>query len=203
MDYLNHARSELVKLRTLEADHVQLIISRMAMVLTDWGNEKPSALIAGYMSTLFKGEPLTPLTGEDDEWVWLKDEGVYGNIRCARVFKKKNGEAWDIEGIVFRQTDGSFIYGAGSHTVITFPYMPFTDIRDISEQDDIISENMHRSRYRPTMVEQKPVMIDHKGVQLGDDTLDMKPVHDPHSYPTLDNLLEDQTELGEVDGNEK
>jgi hypothetical protein len=73
-------------------------------------------------------EPLTPLTGEDNEWNQIKDN-LYQNRRSPRVFKE-DGQAYDIDGIVFRDPDGCYVTNKDSRVNITFPYTPVTEIRD-------------------------------------------------------------------------
>lgn len=71
-------------------------------------------------------EPLVPLTGEDDEW-FVHDYSfdVYAqNIRCGHVFKRRDGSAYDSEGRVFRDLDGSSYIGKDSRVDIEFPYTP-------------------------------------------------------------------------------
>lgn len=73
--------------------------------------------------------PLTPLTGADDEWEMIKNPDeiedndiLYQNKRCPHVYKRKNGTAFDSEGIVF-STDGKIWYRTSKSNVnITFPY---------------------------------------------------------------------------------
>lgn len=57
--------------------------------------------------------PLTPLTGEADEWEEVPDDDkLWQNIRCHTVFKDDEGVAWDTKE------------GHTSHKPIAFPYMP-------------------------------------------------------------------------------
>ena len=79
-------------------------------------------------------KPLTPLTGEDDEWNDISEycnHTTYQNKRFSRVFKDgRDGEAYDIEGKIFWEwnvhEDGTpykCYYGNGdSRMPVTFPY---------------------------------------------------------------------------------
>lgn len=69
-------------------------------------------------------EPLSPLTGEDNEWHEV-GPGVFQNTRCPRVFKE-NGTAYDTHGRVFRARSGMMFTGKGSRVKVTFPYTPIT-----------------------------------------------------------------------------
>jgi len=62
---------------------------------------------------LIGGKPLSPLIGDDDEWIEHDYGGpvTYQNKRCSTVFKDvKDGPAYDIQ--------------SGPRIAITFPYMP-------------------------------------------------------------------------------
>ena len=61
------------------------------------GSSAPFA--ASIFYNLARWKPLTPLTGEDDEWIEVGD-GVFQNRRASNVFKN-NGRAEWIDGIVF------------------------------------------------------------------------------------------------------
>lgn len=79
-------------------------------------------------------EPLTPLTGEDDEWNGpLFDEGYYQNKRCPHVFKK-DGQAYDSEGRIFRRANGVCYTSKESRVPITFPYMPKREYVEVTNE---------------------------------------------------------------------
>lgn len=63
------------------------------------------------LNRLIKGQPLTSLTGEDDEWMEV-GPSVFQNRRCGTVFKDEEGRCYDID------TPG--------RPTITFPYDPMT-----------------------------------------------------------------------------
>lgn len=87
--------------------------------------ERHSGTTAHYAVDLFRKlalfQPLTPLTGEDHEWVQVTDD-LWQNKRCSRVFKDASG-AYDSEGIVFIENGVGYV-NAQSRVPITFPYMP-------------------------------------------------------------------------------
>lgn len=93
----------------------------------------------GILSKLLNYEPLSPLTGEDSEWITI-DEGMIGrpnvqqNKRCGHVFKE-DGKAYDTEGKIFYpkgQRDMTYT-NFDSRTPIEFPYTPK---REYVEVDD-------------------------------------------------------------------
>jgi len=80
-------------------------------------------------------EPLSPITGEDHEWIEV-GKGVFQNKRCSRVFKQAdrfNGQAYDINGRVFYDSNGCYFANMNSCIPITFPYTPMTEAWEILE----------------------------------------------------------------------
>ena len=72
-------------------------------------------------SRLAKFKPLSPLTGEDDEWNDT-GHGLLQNKRYSAVFKDSDGTAYNIEGKVFSD-DGEIWYtNKNSRVNVTFPY---------------------------------------------------------------------------------
>lgn len=59
-----------------------------------------AAYLRARLNLLMDFKPLAPLTGEDREWTKVDDD-LWQNRRCSTVFKNANGEAWNIDGIVF------------------------------------------------------------------------------------------------------
>lgn len=117
-------------------DEMQEMICDHVMKLLDMFNDEGhSGSSAHYAINLFeklaKFEPITPLTGEDSEWNEVSNGNggiMYQNNRCSRIFKDDSG-AWDIEGKVFWEWNGtkeepykSYYSGHGSSLPITFPY---------------------------------------------------------------------------------
>lgn len=105
------------------------------------GGSAPTTI--GLFSKLASYEPLGPLTGEDNEWNEVGEEDgnkVYQNRRCSHVFKQANrfnGQAYDLQGRVFREPDGSkFTRPWDSWTPITFPYTPKVEFVDVPQQID-------------------------------------------------------------------
>ena len=83
------------------------------------------------MGKLLRYEPIGPLTGEPDEWVEV-EPGVHQNRRCGRVFKQAdrfNGQAYDLDGIVWEEPDGGRFPNAESMVPVVFPYTPKTEYR--------------------------------------------------------------------------
>jgi len=112
-------------------DEMQELICNQVMELLDlFGTHGHSGTTAPYARTMFDKlssyEPIAPLTGEDWEWIEV-GKGVYQNKRCGHVFKE-NGQAYDSEGIIFKDKDGYF-QSKGSRVNINFPYTPKQEVR--------------------------------------------------------------------------
>lgn len=127
---VSFARSELERAGHMDPDSVYdgelgKAVVELISKLSDQGH---SGMSAGFALALFnrlsRFLPLTPLTGEDDEWNEVGDQNggpLYQNKRCPSVFKDKD-RAYNIEGIVFKDRDGSTWTNKDSHVTITFPY---------------------------------------------------------------------------------
>ena len=111
-------------------------IIHMVKEFSDEGHSGFSGRYAlNILTKLLEFKPLTPLTGEDDEWTLVGD-GHWQNKRCSTVFKDADGSCKDIDGKVFWEwavsydDDGkpngkahkSFYHGYGCSTPVTFPY---------------------------------------------------------------------------------
>lgn len=105
-------------------------------MIREFSEEGHSGMSAGLAINLFKTvssfEPLTPLTGEDGEWmdVTYGDDPCWQNKRCSHVFKGADG-AYDINGRVFREPSGACFTNRDSRVAVTFPYLPTTEYVDV------------------------------------------------------------------------
>lgn len=103
-------------------------------MISEFSKEGHSGMSAAYatnvINTLMKFNPISPLTGEDSEWIEITD-GLYQNKRCSCVFKDEKGP-YDIEGKIFQEPykdeDGIERYHCytnnKSRVRIKFPYTP-------------------------------------------------------------------------------
>lgn len=96
--------------------------------------------VVEYFVKLALFKPLTPLTGEDWEWIQDEfDENVsYQNKRCFSVFKDETG-IYDSNGRVFREPSGVCYINGKSRVYITFPYEPKKEIIDVPESEETTS----------------------------------------------------------------
>lgn len=135
----SHAEYELRRVGLFDEDGAyggMLGPAALALVklFSEQGHSGMSAsFIVGIFEKLARFQPLSPLTGDDDEWMEI-DNGLYQNRRCSRVFKK-DGHAYDIEGRIFREPSGSCFTGADSHTPVEFPYTPHSEYVDVLQSE--------------------------------------------------------------------
>jgi len=92
-----------------------------------------SGMAISIFSKVARFEPLTPLTGADDEWTTLDFDGDMAaqNKRCPSVFKRGDGTAYDSNAVVFREPDGACFTSGKSRRDITFPYTPAVEYVDV------------------------------------------------------------------------
>lgn len=126
------AKEELAKLRDPSGDPdplqdaMEKHILSMCRAFAREGHSGFSASYAiGILEKVLRFEPVTPLTGADDEWNEV-GEGRWQNRRCGRVFKGADGRAYDIDGRVFVEPDGGAYTNRDSRVFVTFPYRPAT-----------------------------------------------------------------------------
>ena len=112
-------------------DAIEANVLSIVRAFADGGHSGFSAACTlGIVKKVLVFEPVTPLTGADDEWTMLDLLGdtVAQNKRCSHVFKRRDGTAYDSEGFVFEDPDGSRWTNSQSHRDIAFPYTPGTEI---------------------------------------------------------------------------
>jgi hypothetical protein len=79
-------------------------------------------LLAGVLAKLFAQRPLTPLTGNADEWEEV-GAGLWRNKRYPFVWKDA-AYAWDTNATLCRRPDGVTYRLEGGHGDVKFPYTP-------------------------------------------------------------------------------
>lgn len=142
MTLILHAKNELDAIGMTEDSDSEMNVAmrnHILLMIEEFSKEGHSGFSASYatniLSKLLKYEPLTPLTGEDSEWVDVAEVSgytLYQNKRASNVFKENN-EAYDINGIVFYDVlsdeDGKeykSYYTDGTRSPVLFPYTPTT-----------------------------------------------------------------------------
>jgi len=153
LSLLSYAESELDHIGLTEEDEYNGMMRKHILhMIKEFADEGHSGFSAQYaidiLSKLLSFKPLTPLTGEDDEWCDVSEYSgttTYQNKRCFSVFKEgKDGEAYNIDGKVFwewyKDEDGNAFksyYGCrDSRVPVTFPYtVPEEPIYEYRQSD--------------------------------------------------------------------
>ena len=125
----------LNKCEDTEAIEMQKIMNNdILQIIKVFSEQGHSGFSAGYainlLEKLLRFEPVTPLTGNEDEWTKLDygEDTMYQNKRCSRVFKNAEGRAYDIEGKAFSKDNGKSWYTCrDSRVYVEFPYVPKTE----------------------------------------------------------------------------
>jgi len=131
---VNYAKHELTLMGMLgSAEPINAAMAEhLVKMVEHFSAEGHSGFSASYairaLSKLLAFEPLTPLTGEEREWMEVSN-GLFQNKRCSHVFKE-NGEAYDINGRVFREPDGVCFINRESRVPVIFPYTPKSEYVD-------------------------------------------------------------------------
>ena len=134
MSLVEFARDELTRAGMFDkdSDYGGMLGDAVMKMVAQFAEEGHSGMSASMAIALFKRvanyEPLTALTGADDEWIEYAT-GMWQNKRCSHVFKDStNGPAYDYEGIIFEDSDGSRWTNIESRAPVTFPYTPATRV---------------------------------------------------------------------------
>lgn len=126
-----------------EAVQMQQVINddilKIVEIFADQGHSGFSANYAiNILTKLLKYQFITPLTGEDDEWIEVTD-GVYQNKRQSNIFKDKDrfdGKAYYLDGKAFSDDGGKSWYMNGdSWVTVEFPLreLPKTEYIIVSD----------------------------------------------------------------------
>ena len=144
MNLIEHAKREFEIIGWPGDCGVQeMICNNILELLEVFSNQGHSGLTAPYTLNIFnklaRFETISPLTGEDDEWIMQKDN-LFQNKRESSVFKNgKDGQAYWIEGRLFQYPDGNLCTNANSRVDISFPWMkPKPEIIDVNEEGEAI-----------------------------------------------------------------
>lgn len=146
MDLIEHAKYELDLIlkgcKSEEAIKMQKAINKYILdIVKRFADQGHSGFSASYsiniITKLLNYSFITPLTGEDDEWVEYTD-GTYQNKRESRIFKRADrfdGKPYYIEGKMFSDDGGKSWYTNGdSFITVEFP------LKKLPETEYIILE---------------------------------------------------------------
>lgn len=135
MSLVEYAKSELARIGRDKDGMQDMINENILSIVEMFSEQEHSRFSAGYalsiLDRLLRFKPITPLTGEDNEWNKLFD-GKYQNRRCSSVFKNADGTAYDIDGIVVSDNGGITWFSSGRfRKEVTFPYTPPTHAEQV------------------------------------------------------------------------
>lgn len=128
MNMMEYAKNEIARIDKDE-DGIQEMMNRDILeIINVFSNQEHSGFSAGYalsvLDRLLRFKPITPLTGEDDEWN-KTSHGLWKNKRCSSVFKNADGTVNDIDAIVISDNGGITWFSSGRFKKeVTFPYSP-------------------------------------------------------------------------------
>lgn len=134
-----HARTELKAAGLADKDSaydgmLAGAVMELVKVFAKQGHSGNSAAIVRQLfDKVAAYQPLCPLTGGDEEWTEIggPDYMKWQNKRCSHVFKRADGTAYDGEGRIFREPNGSCYTSRDSSVDITFPYTPKREYVDV------------------------------------------------------------------------
>ena len=143
---VDYAKDELKRIGMIDSGEAynDCVTKAILDLIEMFGSQGHSGFTASYtinaFSRLAMFKPLSPLTGEDDEWNELRD-GSFQNKRYSAVFKEsKDSTAYNIEGKIFTDNNGETWYTSGDSRVnVTFPYVvPDKPERVYKNKEDIL-----------------------------------------------------------------
>ena len=155
MNLVSYAESELNKILKTCKDSESLntekkINDNILNIVKLFAEQHHTGLTAHYciniLMKLLNYRPLSPLTGNEDEWLELNiDENIVAqNIRCPEVFKDSQGRSYITTGKVFSEDEGhTWFTNKDSKVYIEFPY----EVPDEPERI-IINNKVERSKVR-------------------------------------------------------
>lgn len=139
MSIIEQAKSELERAK-FEPEEKETMLQILRLFFSQWDSGGSVWAMAPVLQRLIAGQPLTPITGADDEWIDRTElnsgKPLWQNVRASSVFKDKT-HAWDIDG------------NTPAHTNITFPYDPITKlpVEPVIEFDTSSQEGVSRASH--------------------------------------------------------
>lgn len=127
-----------------EEIEMQKVINQNILDIVEmFANQEHSGFTANYtiniLNKLLRQSFITPLTGEDDEWIEVTD-GVYQNRREGKIFKDADmfdGKAYYIDGKAFSDDGGkSWFTNKDSFVPVEFPLYKLPETERIILEGD-------------------------------------------------------------------
>lgn len=150
MNSVEWAKKELDRL-VKDNDEMQIAMNNNILQIVEvFAGQGHSGFSAAYALNIIKRlldwKPITPLTGEDDEWgevpEWDKERNLQQNKRCTAVFRENfdNSTAYYLYGKVFSDDGGKTWWsGIEGRVPVVFPYtVPLEPERIILNSEDAV-----------------------------------------------------------------
>lgn len=129
MSLVDYAKDELRRIGMIDSGEPYNDFATKAILdlIELFASQEHSGFSAAYVVNAFHRlamfKPLSPLTGEDDEWNETRP-GHFQNKRYSAVFKNgKDGIAYNIEGKMFTDDGEIWCTCKESRVNVTFPYV--------------------------------------------------------------------------------
>ncbi len=122
-----YAELELARIPQDEDGLQSLINKYILKIVNEFEDFDLSGSAAGYvlsaLERLLRFKPISPLTGEDDEW-YDEEFGSVQNKRCPSVFKRPDGTCYDVDAIIVSDDGGiTWFISNRFRKEVTFPYI--------------------------------------------------------------------------------
>lgn len=138
---LDHAKAEFEKLGWPgDCEMQKAVCDDILALLEVFSAQDHSGSSALYVINLFnklaRFDPISPLTGEDDEWHDpYGGEPTMRNKRCSEVYKNRHtGESYWAYGKIFRDKNGVCFTSHNSKVSVDFPWIkPEPEIIDVKD----------------------------------------------------------------------
>lgn len=142
---VTHAENELAHMLTSDCEMDQLMAEQVIELIELFSKHGHSGFSAPYAIDLFsrlaKYDIIRPLLGNDEEWCHISTDDtyeLYQNKRASHVFKHVYSDntpdyIYDINGKVFRESNGCTFTNGDSRVQVQMPYIPHTEYIDVIE----------------------------------------------------------------------
>ena len=127
MSLIEYARKELeiAGLFDKDSDYGGMLAEAVMELMEVFAGQGHSGFSAAQVRMIFHRlsdfKPLTPIIDEPDQWMDV-GEGEYQHKRYGSVFKHADGQAHDIDAVVFRDKYGVCWQRRESRRLVVFPY---------------------------------------------------------------------------------
>lgn len=150
MNLKNYAKTELEKAGLFDQDSVYNgkigdAVYKLIELFSSQGHSNMSGQITlSIFNKVVNWEPLSPITGEKDEWMET-DFSILQNKRLLSLFEKTVGKPYYTQAIVWREKVGDEIHeftgtveDVSSHGYVKqFPFTPKTFYIDVEKKNDV------------------------------------------------------------------